>query len=72
MEVMRGTPVLYKGKPNMYLGKSKFIKNKHLVARKDKDVVVLTAVHTNDISVTAPIFFDITLTPEQETKLARF
>lgn len=72
MEVSRGTPVLYKGKAHMYLGKSKFIKNKHLVARKDKEVVVLTAIHTNDFKVTTPVFFDITLSPEQETKLSRF
>lgn len=72
MALDRGTPVLYKGKPHMYLCESKFIKGKHLVARKDKKNVVLTAIRTNDFSITTPVFFDIDLTKEQEAKVAKF
>lgn len=72
MELARGTPVIYKGKPHMYLGASRFIKGRHMVARQDKGNVVLTAIKTSEFTVTTPVFFDFNLTPEQEAKLAKF
>ena len=72
MALMRGTPVIYKGKPHMYLGASRYLKNRHMVAREDKGNIVLTAIKTNDFAVTTPVFFDFTLSPEQEAKLAKF
>lgn len=72
MALPRGSTVLYKGKSHLYLGPSRYIKNKHLVARKDKGNVVLTAIKTTEFVEAAPTFFDIDLTPEQETKLAQF
>lgn len=70
--LQRGSTVQYKGKPHMYLGESRFIKGKHMVARKDKKNIVLTAIRTNEFQPIAPVFFDITLSTEQENKLAKF
>ncbi len=72
MALARGTPVIYKGKPHMYLGASRFLKGRHMVARQDKGNVVLTAIKTNEFAVSPPVFFDFDLTPEQEAKLAKF
>jgi hypothetical protein len=72
MVVSRGTPVLYKGKAHMYLGASRFIKGRHMVARQDKGNIVLTTIKTSEFVVTTPMFFNFGLTPEQEAKLAKF
>lgn len=73
MGLERGTTVLYKGKPHMYVGASRFIKNKHMVARLDKGTVVLTTLKANDFKH-APdeALLNIGLSPEQETKFSKF
>lgn len=72
MALTRGNAVLYKGKSHMYLGASRFLKDKHLIAREDKRNVVLTAVKTNDIKQMEPVEFKFGITKEQEAKLAKF
>ena len=56
----------------MYLGASRFIKGRHMVARQDKGNIVLTTIKTSEFVVTTPMFFNFGLTPEQEAKLAKF
>lgn len=68
----RGCTVSYKGKPHMYLGESRFLKGKHLVARQVKGNIVLTAIKTTEFEPTVATFFNFDLSAEQETKLANF